>query len=122
MNEGVAKVSTTYICNECGTQSPVKMGKCPRCGAWGSMEAQITAAPSGPGRSPGRSVSMPLVTETLSSLGVTTAKRVPSGIGEVDRVLGGGWVAGAVTLLAGEPGIGKSHAAAELLVACPARA
>ena len=104
----VAKVSTTYICNECGTQSPVKMGKCPRCGAWGSMEAQITAAPSGPGRSPSRSVSVPLVTETLSSLGVTTAKRVPSGIGEVDRVLGGGWVAGAVTLLAGEPGIGKS--------------
>ena len=92
---GVAKVSTTYICNECGTQSPVKMGKCPRCGAWGSMEAQITAAPTGGGRSAGRSVSVPLVTETLSSLDVTTAKRVPSGIGEVDRVLGGGWVAGA---------------------------
>lgn len=102
----MAKVSTTYICNECGTQSPVKMGKCPRCGTWGSMEAQ--PAPSSPARTAARRVAAPIVVETLSSLEHTPTLRVPSGIGEVDRVLGGGWVPGAVTLLAGEPGIGKS--------------
>jgi DNA repair protein RadA/Sms len=102
----VAKVSTTYICNECGTQSPVKMGKCPRCGTWGSMEAQ--AAPSSPARSAARHGAAPVVVETLSSLELTATARIPSGIAEVDRVLGGGWVPGAVTLLAGEPGIGKS--------------
>ena len=103
----MAKVSTTYSCNECGTQSPVKMGKCPRCGAWGSMEAQVSAPTKGPGRA-ARGSFAPVVVETLSSLELTATERVPSGIGEVDRVLGGGWVAGAVTLLAGEPGIGKS--------------
>ncbi len=102
----MAKLSTTYTCNECGTQSPVKMGKCPRCGAWGSMEAQV--APAAPGRTAARRPVAPVVVETLSSLADTAAQRVGSGIAEVDRVLGGGWVAGAVTLLAGEPGIGKS--------------
>ena len=102
----VAKVSSTYICNECGTQSPVKMGRCPRCGAWGSMEAQLAGPPT-PGRA-ARGFTPPVVVETLSSLELTQAQRIPSGIAEVDRVLGGGWVAGAVTLLAGEPGIGKS--------------
>lgn len=108
---GVAKLSTTYICNECGTQSPVKMGKCPRCGAWGSMEVQsapTAGAGRGTGRGSGRGFAAPVVVETLSSLELTSTERVPSGIGEVDRVLGGGWVAGGVTLLAGEPGIGKS--------------
>lgn len=102
----MAKVSTTYICSECGTQSPVKMGKCPRCGTWGSMEAQ--SAPPSPARNATRRVAAPIVVETLSSLELTSTVRVPSGIAEVDRVLGGGWVPGAVTLLAGEPGIGKS--------------
>ena len=104
----VPKVSTTYSCNECGTQSPVKMGKCPRCGAWGSMEAQLSAPATGSGRAAARRFTLPVVVETLSSLELTATERIPSGIGEVDRVLGGGWVAGAVTLLAGEPGIGKS--------------
>ncbi len=83
------------------------MGKCPRCGAWGSMEAQLTAPP-GQWRGAARSLTPPALVEKLSSLELTESQRVPSGIGEVDRVLGGGWVAGAVTLLAGEPGIGKS--------------
>lgn len=105
----MAKVSTTYVCSECGTQSPVKMGKCPRCGAWGSMEAQVVGTPP---RSVGRAgLSAPVrqaVVERLEEVSSAQARRIPSGIGEVDRVLGGGWVAGAVTLLAGEPGIGKS--------------
>ncbi len=103
----MAKVSTSYICNECGTQSPVKMGKCPRCGAWGSMEAQVSA-PTPTGKLSSSRRVAPVIVETLSSLSHTPTLRTPSGIGEVDRVLGGGWVAGAVTLLAGEPGIGKS--------------
>lgn len=70
------------------------------------MEAQV--APAGPVRGAARGAVPTLVVETLSSLEHTPTLRVPSGLGEVDRVLGGGWVPGAVTLLAGEPGIGKS--------------
>ncbi len=106
----MAKVSTTYVCSECGTQSPVKMGRCPRCGAWGSMDAQVTA-PSrdvGSGRTGLSAPRHQAVIERLEDVSSAQASRTPSGIGEVDRVLGGGWVAGAVTLIAGEPGIGKS--------------
>jgi DNA repair protein RadA/Sms len=103
----VARVSTTYVCNECGTQSPVKMGRCPRCGTWGSMEARAPTL-----RAPNRSASeTPLrhaVVERLADVSSAEARRLPAGLSEVDRVLGGGWVAGSVTLLAGEPGIGKS--------------
>lgn len=105
----MARVTTTYECEKCGTQSPVPMGRCPRCGEWGSMEARSPAAPATPKRglgagSPGR----PAVVSRLSEVGENELQRTPSGSSEVDRVLGGGWVAGAVLLLAGEPGIGKS--------------
>jgi DNA repair protein RadA/Sms len=102
----MAKAATTYICNECGTQSPVQMGRCPRCGTWGSMEAKVErAAPAMLGKAaPSRIADV----SRLQELGSTDLHRTTSGIGEVDRVLGGGWVAGAVTLIAGEPGIGKS--------------
>lgn len=103
----MAKVSTTYVCNECGTQSPVSMGRCPRCGAWGSMVAKVSRPEPASG---GRKASPLLQAEvlTLESVGDVGIYRTSSGLREVDRVLGGGWVAGSVLLLAGEPGIGKS--------------
>ena len=103
----MAKVTTTYVCNECGTQSPVQMGKCPRCGAWGSMEAKLERPAS---TSAARTYSAPYsaTVQRLAELETTDTLRSPSGLDEVDRVLGGGWVAGAVLLIAGEPGIGKS--------------
>ena len=103
----MAKTSTSYVCTECGTQSPVQMGRCPRCGSWGSMEAKVERP--APTRTLGGSVpSYSAVVTRLDEVDGSQVLRASSGLEEVDRVLGGGWVAGSVLLLAGEPGIGKS--------------
>jgi DNA repair protein RadA/Sms len=106
MDTAVARVAAAFTCTSCGARSPGPLGRCPRCGAWGTVEEE---APSvGVGRSAGgRAVARPssVRLRDVSDLGVA---RAPSGVGEVDRVLGGGWVAGGAVLLAGEPGIGKS--------------
>ena len=93
----MAKVTTTYVCSECGTQSPVQMGKCPRCGAWGSMEAKLER-PSGGAAGARTSYSAPYsaTVQRLTEVESTDTLRSPSGLDEVDRVLGGGGVAGAV--------------------------
>ena len=103
----MAKVATTYVCNECGTHSPVKMGRCPRCGSWGSMEAKLNAKAAPRGIKPAQRGASAAV-QTLADVQDSDLVRLPSGIEEVDRVLGGGWVPGSALLLAGEPGIGKS--------------
>ena len=117
----MAKVTTTYVCSECGTQSPVQMGKCPRCGAWGSMEPKLERpTPTSAGKV--RSALYSAAVQRLADVESTDALRATSGLDEVDRVLGGGWVAGAVLLLAGEPGIGKSTLLLQLSHASVVRA
>jgi DNA repair protein RadA/Sms len=99
----VARVATAFACRNCGARSPGPLGRCPQCGAWGSVEAE---APPETAPNARRSPPLPsLKLRDVSDLGVA---RSPSGLDEVDRVLGGGWVAGSAVLLAGEPGIGKS--------------
>ncbi len=98
----MARVTTVYACSDCGARSPGPLGRCPRCGAWGTV---APLAPEATERRAPAAVPTPVRLGDLSDLGVA---RVPSGLDEVDRVLGGGWVAGAAVLLAGEPGIGKS--------------
>ena len=101
----MAKTSTVYVCSECGTQSPMQMGRCPRCSSWGTMQAKVDA----PTLSSASTLGAARVTvQNLSEVSQNDLLRVTSGIEEVDRVLGGGWVAGSVLLMAGEPGIGKS--------------
>ncbi len=104
----MAKVATTYVCAECGTQSPVKMGRCPRCGAWGSMEAKLESAGPAGRATPAALRGLSAQVQTLAEVEDAGLVRFPSGIEEVDRVLGGGWVPGSALLIAGEPGIGKS--------------
>lgn len=94
---------TRYKCSECGFVSLTMVGKCPNCGEWGSMEEEkpiVASKKSG------------LITSgtahPIRGLDAEEPDRIPSGIEELDRVLGGGWVAGGVTLLGGEPGVGKS--------------
>ena len=92
-----------YKCSECGYQSQTFMGKCPKCGSWGTLEQEAQPAVShGPLNEPVRAA------VPISGLEVEEQERIPSGIDELDRVLGGGWVRGGVTLLGGEPGVGKS--------------
>ena len=96
-------VRTAYACTECGAASPRWVGRCPACGAWNSLVEEVLER-SGPARATGP-VNAPVpITEVAAQPG---AHR-PTGVDELDRVLGGGLVPGSVVLLAGEPGIGKS--------------
>ena len=101
----MAKARTVHACTECGGASPKWQGQCPHCGAWNTLIESVAApAPTrfqsvAGGRSPVR---------PLSSIVARENPRVPSGLDEFDRVLGGGLVPGGVILLGGDPGIGKS--------------
>ena len=99
--------NSEYVCNNCGHVSSKWSGKCDACGAWNTM----TEEPSGDRPPIGRSANAPKGRKVeLSSLSGrdTDPARLISGISELDRVLGGGLVAGSATLLGGDPGIGKS--------------
>jgi DNA repair protein RadA/Sms len=96
-----------YQCDACGHQPPKWLGRCPECSEWGSI---VECTISGPTVS-GRVVSSRVPTEparSIATISATPARAVATGVGELDRVLGGGLVPGAVVLLAGEPGVGKS--------------
>ncbi|MBX3665711.1 MAG: DNA repair protein RadA [Burkholderiales bacterium] len=103
----MAKAKTVYVCTECGGQALKWQGQCPHCQAWNTLVESVadTAAPSANRFS--------LIAETgklqkLSEVEAREESRVSSGIPEFDRVLGGGLVPGAVILIGGDPGIGKS--------------
>ncbi len=98
-------VRPAHRCTECGYASAKWVGRCPECQAWGTIQEAGTGGPSlravaaGPVTAPAR---------PISEVELAGARAVPTGIGEFDRVLGGGLVPGAVLLVAGEPGVGKS--------------
>jgi len=112
----VAKARSSYSCTECGAHHARWLGRCPTCGGWSTLVEQSDApAPRGAeflASSPGLAPSIkPVVLRDVASGG---APRLQTGIGELDRVLGGGLVPGSVVLLGGEPGIGKSTLALQL--------
>ncbi|MDR2945266.1 MAG: DNA repair protein RadA [Candidatus Adiutrix sp.] len=99
----MAKAKTQYVCRECGKRSPKWLGRCPQCQSWDSLEEEAvqSAAPAGGGA--------PYMAPTPLSLAkAAETDRLSTGLAELDRVLGGGLAPGAVTLLSGEPGVGKS--------------
>ncbi|SMB93441.1 DNA repair protein RadA [Deinococcus hopiensis] len=105
----MAKVTTKYVCTSCGYQSAKPLGRCPNCQAWNSFEEEVPVAAVGRARGGGAYGGIVGGKLTaLSTVGRREEPRLPSGIPELDRVLGGGLVAGGVTLIGGEPGIGKS--------------
>ncbi|HEV7658075.1 MAG TPA: DNA repair protein RadA [Mycobacteriales bacterium] len=98
-----------YKCSECGHTPPRWVGRCPECQAWGSV-GEVGAGPVGL-RPLSAAVTAGVVTapaRPIAEIDVEAARARPTGLGELDRVLGGGLVPGAVLLLAGEPGVGKS--------------
>lgn len=103
----MAKTKTVFFCSECGHEGAKWMGRCPDCGAWNTFTEEKAPVSRGNVRSAGpmarRGEPTPL-NEVLSTQGA----RLASGLGELDRVLGGGLVPGSVILLGGDPGIGKS--------------
>ena len=99
------KPETIFVCTECGFESPKWMGQC-ICGAWNTFAEERIKTDRGP-KSKVINTSQPILTP-LDSIVSGTADRVDTGIGELNRVLGGGLTKGTLTLIAGEPGIGKS--------------
>ncbi|WP_291314055.1 DNA repair protein RadA [Corynebacterium sp. UBA2622] len=106
------KQRTLHTCSECGYSSPKWLGRCPECGSWGTLQEQTPLASASSAVSSGP-VRMQALTPTspatpITTVDATAAHTTPSGIGELDRVLGSGVVPGSVVLMAGEPGVGKS--------------
>ncbi len=102
------KVKSVYVCNECGYQSPKWNGKCHNCGAWNSFEEETTVVTSSKASA---SKVIDITSQIMELSEVDTLiddVRYSTGVGELDRVLGGGLVKGSLVLLGGEPGIGKS--------------
>ncbi|RZA29185.1 MAG: DNA repair protein RadA, partial [Lysobacteraceae bacterium] len=108
----MAKSKTAFVCSECGAEHNKWQGQCAECGAWNSLSEIVlesaAAAPSASRRSGwAGKLEAPRVT-ALKDVRSSEEARVSTGIGEFDRVLGGGLVEGAVVLVGGDPGIGKS--------------
>ena len=112
----MAKTSSQFVCSECGWSGPKWLGRCPECGQWGTIEEFHEARPSASSRTaaPGRtsrtlSHAVPdSAAKPITEISTENISRIDTGFTEFNRVLGGGIVPGSVTLIAGEPGIGKS--------------
>ena len=104
-------LKTVYICTECEYKTAKWMGKCPNCGAWNSFAEDVEEAAPAKETAPKRISMVPTGeghTVEFRELEIPSYMRQSTGLGELDRVLGGGLVHGSVVLLSGEPGIGKS--------------
>src|SRR5262245_53919769 len=106
----MARTAVEYRCAACGYQSPKWLGRCPDCGSWGSVSEESVANSRGSNVTEPLSTPMPLVDVDPSA-----TPRHATGVSEFDRVLGNGLVAGSVTLIGGEPGMGKSTLVLQVL-------
>jgi len=96
---------SVFVCQNCGYEAPKWMGKCPECGEWNGFVETVVSASRSNGKDQESKNAEP---ERLSQIKLAEQSRSATGIGELDRVLGGGIVPGSVVLVTGEPGIGKS--------------
>ncbi len=104
------KLKTVYTCTECGAQFPKWMGKCTTCNSWNTIIEEVIS--EAPAKSRASVISTPSshtsVPKTIRDIDSTDEERTLTGMGELDRVLGGGLVSGSLVLVGGDPGIGKS--------------
>lgn len=103
----MAKAKTVYFCTECGNESPKWFGQCPSCGQWDTFREHIEK-PAAPGRSKSLPGSLSRSPKQLKDVDCDQEVRFTTGMGELNRVLGGGAVSGSLVLIGGAPGIGKS--------------
>jgi len=109
----MAKEKTNYVCSECGGTSPRWLGKCPSCGAWNTLVETVAQTAPAPGKNRLGTPAFAALAQTaevamLADIEASDFDRTPTGMEELDRVLGGGIVEGGVVLIGGDPGIGKS--------------
>ena len=108
----MSKEKTIYTCSQCGGTSPKWLGKCPHCESWNTLLESVAEAAGGAkhrysaSQHTGLALAQPVM--PLAAIEATDIARTPSGLDELDRVLGGGIVEGGVVLIGGDPGIGKS--------------
>lgn len=103
----MAKAKTVFFCNSCGNETPKWQGRCPACGQWNTLEEHVEK-PAVIGRGKPAPVGQSRVAQRLCEVETDRELRFSTGMGELDRVLGGGAVAGSLVLVGGAPGIGKS--------------
>src|SRR3954471_7612701 len=111
----MAKLRTLFRCHECGTGAPKWAGRCPGCGSWNTLVEEVEVAPA--------TVAPGLGDRAVPMKDVDTREWAarPTGLAELNRVLGGGLVPGSLTLLGGEPGIGKSTLLLQIAVHLPGK-
>ncbi len=110
----MAKSTVQYVCSSCGAKAPQLLGRCPVCGEWGTYEAEtVVAATNSKIRSARTTAAQP---QLLQDIEAQAESRIDVHNGEFNRVLGGGLVHGSLVLLGGEPGIGKSTLALQVLM------
>lgn len=112
----MAKSKTAYVCQNCGAESAKWIGRCPACGEWNTYHEEIIT-PASPREASFISSQEKKKPELLDNIKSDEKARQKTGLSEVDRILGGGMVAGSLILLGGEPGIGKSTLALQLALA-----
>lgn len=114
----MAKNKTVYVCQNCGAESPKWIGNCQACKEWNTYREELITLSSPSAVISGAPKRKP---ELLSGIEISDSDRITTGIGEMDRLLGGGMVRGSLILMGGEPGIGKSTLALQLALACKER-
>ncbi len=100
----MSKTKSAFFCSHCGNESPKWTGRCPACGEWNTLVQEIIRRPGGAARVSG----LQSVPVRINEIASTHEQRISACNAELDRVLGGGFVAGSLVLIGGEPGIGKS--------------
>ena len=103
----MAKAKSVFFCTECGNETPKWAGRCPSCGAWNTLVEQAVGD-GAKAKTGGRSRALRAKAHPIAELDTAQEIRFPTGMGELDRVLGGGAVQGSLVLVGGAPGIGKS--------------
>lgn len=111
----MAKATIQYVCSSCGAKAPQMLGRCPVCGEWGTYEEEVIEKGRGVEVSRSRNIGSNLP-QRLQDVVATNEMRIDMCNGELNRVLGGGLVPGSLVLLGGEPGIGKSTLALQVLM------
>ena len=107
----MAATRSVYVCQQCGSSSPKWAGQCPSCEAWNTLVETVVVRTPPPAAAAARSRAYAAAAASITQIGDVSsaeASRLASGIGELDRVLGGGLVPGSIVLFGGDPGIGKS--------------
>lgn len=109
----MSNLKTVYVCTNCDAQFPKWSGRCLECGSWGTLMEQVADKKEDEKTSVLKKIGAAELVD-LKKVDALTLKRLVTGIAEIDRVLGGGFVPGSLTLLSGEPGIGKSTLVAQI--------